>query len=237
MTRLMLGTILLLLSVTSVVASEPVKIFTSVFPPIVNEGKENPGYAYEIVEEIFKVAGIDYKISQVPWARAQAIVENTPGSLIFPLTRTPTRETKFHWGFKMFNTQTHFVTLNNNKLTRETAKTKLVSVQLASSWDNWLTENGYTNVVRLSNEGEQHIRMLSAGRTDAWYAEKSVAKDMLKNMDIENATFSDPVLSFDTYLASNKAEPFKEMDKLKAAFDEIVESGRYAEILRKYHLL
>ncbi len=217
-------------------ATEPVKIYTSVFPPIVTDKAHMPGYAYEIVESLFAAINIEADIIHLPWPRAQAIAESTPESLIFPLTRTPTREDKFNWGFVLFKTQTHFITLNNEKLTEETAKTKLVGVQRGSSWDNWLTENRFPNVHRTTNEGHALVRMLKAKRIETWYAEKSVAQNILPMNKVYDATFSEPILSFQTFLATNKNIPSPHMDRLNLAFKEMIKSGEYAEIMKRYSI-
>ena len=217
-------------------AIEPVQIYTSTFPPIVTDEPTHPGYAYEIIEAIFSIAGIDMQITQLPWPRAQAVVNTTPETIIFPLTRTPTREQHFDWSFVLFKTQTHFITLDDLKLTKETAKDKTIGVQRGSSWDNWLVENGYEKIQRSTSEGHSLVRMLKAKRIDAWYAEKSVAQNILPINKVFNATFSDPVLSFDTYLATNKKSPSPHMDALNQAFKQLIASGEYDEIMKKYSI-
>ena len=228
--------LLVLLCAMRSYADTPAKVYTSVFPPIVTDQPHLPGYAYEIVEALFAIAKIEAEIIQLPWARAQKVAQSTPEAVIFPLTRTPTREVKFQWSFILFKTQTHFVTLNEEKLTKESAKSKLIGVQRGSSWDNWLTENQYPNVHRTTNEGHALVRMLKAKRIDTWYAEKSVAQNILPMNKVFDATFSEPVLSFKTYLATNKQVPFRHMDKLEAAFEKLVASGEYAKIMERYSI-
>ncbi|SCA57169.1 exported hypothetical protein [Candidatus Terasakiella magnetica] len=217
-------------------AIEPVKVYTSVFPPIVTKDSVRPGYAYELVEEVLTLANIEYEIIQMPWARAQALVKSTPNTLIFPLTRTATREKNYSWGFELFKTQTYFVTLNGEKLTAKDAYKKKIGVQLKSSWDNWLTEKGYNTISRMPQEGFGIVRMMQVGRLDTWYAEGSVAKDILPKMGISSATFSDPIQSFNTFIATNKNHPFTQMEKLKAAFKDIISSGDYKKIMSKYNM-
>lgn len=231
----------LFLSVVSFPASEAanenvVKIYTSYFPPIVSDNKEMPGFAYEIVKRIFEISKVNYKIIHYPWARSQSIVENTPETLIFPLTRTKTREDLFRWSFKIFKTQTHFVTINGKKLDRESARTKLIGVQRESSWDNWLKENKYTKVKRLESEKEQLSKMLLMGRLDAWFVERSVAEKNLKSNGTVKITYSDPIVKFNTYLATNKKVPYSKIDLLKKSFLTLIRSGEYEEILQKYQV-
>lgn len=217
-------------------AESPVKVYTSVFPPIVTDDAQKPGYAYEIIEQICAIASVEIDIRQVPWERAQKMAQTEPESLIFPLTRTPTREDLYDWSFVLFKTQTHFITLNGEKLTKETAKKFLVGVQRGSSWDNWLSENDYPKVHRSTNEGHALVRMLKAGRINSWYAEKSIAQNILPMNKVYDATFSDPILTFQTYLATNKQVPSPHIPKLQKAFSELVKNGGYKKIMERYHI-
>ena len=118
-------------------------------------------------------------------------------------------------------------------MTKETAKQKLVGVQRKSSWDNWLIENKYTKVKRLESEKDQLSKMLLRGRLDTWFVERSVAE---KNIDPNIITYSDPIVKFDTYLATNKKNPFPKMKLLKKSFLKLIKSGEYAEIMKKYQV-
>jgi ABC-type amino acid transport substrate-binding protein len=213
-----------------------VKIYTSYFPPIVSEDEKRPGFAFEIVKRIFEISEIKYEIIHNPWARSQDIVKKTPEALIFPLTRTKTREEFYNWSFKIFKTQTHFVTINGKKLNKESARNKLIGVQRKSSWDNWLVENNYTKVKRLESEENQLSKMLAMKRIDTWFVEKSVAERNLKNNSFE-VTYSDPIMKFETYIATNKTVPYKKINTLKRSFQKLIKSGEYKKILKKYEVL
>ena len=226
----------LLYSAVAETKSDIAIIYTSYFPPIVSEDKKMRGFAYEIVQRVLEISNIKYKIIHYPWARSQEITKKTPEALIFPLTRTKTRESSYDWSFKIFKTQTHFVTVNGEKLTKESARKKQIGVQRKSSWDNWLIENNYTNVKRLESEQDQLSKMLLMGRIDALFVERSVAEKNLRNNKKIKITYSDPIVKFDTYFATNKQVPYRNMKVLKNSFLKLIDSGEYEKILKKYQV-
>ncbi|NVJ92459.1 MAG: transporter substrate-binding domain-containing protein [Methylocystaceae bacterium] len=215
-------------------AAEVAKVYTSFFPRVVMNDAQKPGVAYEIVVEIFKLADEKFEIEILPWARAQYMAKNTPGSLIFPLSRTLTREKNYDWSVNIFNNQTHFITFNKTKLTAQTARDKLIGVQLKSSWDNWLTEQGYKNIYRVPEEGSGLVKLLRNNRIDAWYTDQMIAGGVLKDLNDPNITYSDPIQIFHTFLATNKRAPYLHMNKLKAAMVTLRQSGKLDQIFEKY---
>lgn len=218
-------------------ASEVATLYTSYFPRVVVDDPQRPGIAYEIVTEIFKLTGQEFKIIPLPWARAQYMAKNTPQSLIFPLSWTPTRDKSYNWSVNIFNNKTHFITFNKMKLTAKTARGKNIGVQLKSSWDNWLTEEGYQKVYRVPGEGSGLIKLLRNNRIDAWYTDRIIAGSVLNKLKDPNITYSDPIQTFKTYLATNQADPYPHMDKLKSAMETLHQSGKLDQIFKKYDVL
>ena len=218
-------------------ASEVATIYTSYIPPVVLDDPKRPGLAYEIIVELFSMADKKYKIIPLPWARAQHMAKNTPESLIFPFSRTPTRENFYEWRVNIFNNQTHFITFNDIKLTAETARGKKIGVQLKSSWDNWLTEQGYQNIYRIPQAGAEFVKLLRNNRLDAWYTDLMISSSILKEFDPSEITFSEPIQVFRTYLATNKASPYPHIDKLEAAMEKLKKSDKLDQIFKKYEVI
>ncbi len=217
-------------------ADEVATVYTSYFSRVMVDDPEKPGFGYEIVAELFKIAGEKFKVVPLPWARAQYMVQNTPGALIFPLSWTPTREPDYLWKVNIFNNQTHFISFNKTKLTAESAKGKLIGVQMKSSWDNWLSEHGYTNVYRVTEEGSELVKLLRNNRIDTWFTDRIIADSALKDLKDANITYSDPIQIFRTYLATSKVAPYRHMDKLEAAMKTLRQSDKFDQILQKYNI-
>jgi polar amino acid transport system substrate-binding protein len=215
-------------------ATDVATIYTSYFPNIVIDNPQKPGLAYEIVTELFKLTGEEFEVVPLPWARAQYMAKHTPKSLIFPLSWTPTRDKNYTWGVNIFNNKTYFITFDKSKLTAQSAREKRIGVQLKSSWDNWLSEQGYENVYRIPEVGSELVKLLRNNRIDAWYTDQIIANSVLKNLNDPNITYSDPIQTFKTYLATHKETPYPHMDKLTAAMEELRQSGKLDQIFEKY---
>jgi len=217
-------------------AAEPevATVYTSYFAQVVIDDPHRPGLAYELVSALFNQAGLPFNIIHLPWARAQFKAKHTPRSLIFPFSRTKTREPHYVWEINIFNNQTHFITFNNTKLTPDSARNKRIGVQLKSSWDNWLTEEGYQNVYRVPEDGSELVKLLRNDRIDAWYTDKIIGDGALRGLSDPGITYSEPVQIFYTFLATQKSLPYPHMDKLKTAMEELRQSGELQKLFDKY---
>ena len=217
-------------------AQDVVPVYTAVFPPVVAEDGPRPGYASEIMAEISTISGVDLDVRRVPWARAQRLVRTEPNALIFPLTRTPTREADYHWGFVLFRTSSRFVSVGRGPYDSDQARDLAIGVQSASSWDNWLMENGYQNIYRISNDGDALLRLLVAGRIDVWFTETSIGQSTVAESGFADVRFGPEAHSFNTYLAANRQSPNPKLAALEDAFNALFASSRYNAILEKYGL-
>lgn len=221
---------------TATHASDVAKIYTSYFSNVVSEDASRPGFGYELVAETFKLAGKEFEIIPLPWARAQYLVKNTPEALIFPLSWTPTRNADYDWSLRIFSNHTHFIGFNKTKLTADSAHQKRIGVQMKSSWDDWLTEQGYQDVYRVPGDGKELIKLLRNDRIDAWYTDAIIGRYVIGHLDHNNFTFSDPIQTFQTYLATNLETPYPHVAALKKAFKQLNDSGKLDEIFKKYNI-
>lgn len=221
---------------TATHASDVAKVYTSFFSNVVTDDPDRPGFGYELISAIFEQADKKFEIIPLPWARSQYLVKNTPEALIFPLSWTPTRNAHYDWSLRIFSNHTHFIGFNKTKLTVDSAHQKRIGVQLKSGWDNWLTEQGYQDVYRVPGDGKELIKLLRNDRIDAWYTDTIIADYVIGHLDQKNFTYSDPVQTFQTYLATNRKIPYPHVDALKKALKELKENGRLDEIFKKYNI-
>ncbi len=227
-------TTLLFANLSSAYASDVAIVYSTPISNVMTDDPERPGIGFEIVTALFKEIGHDFKIEVLPWARAQHMAQNSPEALIFPLSWTPTRSEKYKWGVNIFNNETHFISFNGKKLTKEEAKEKHIGVQLKSSWDNWLTEQGYEQVYRVPGEGSELLKLLRNNRIDAWYTDTIIAGSVLRGLEDPGITYSDPIQIFKTYLATNVNSPYPYYDDLIKALDKLRQSGKINQIFAKY---
>ena len=80
---------------------------TEDYPPfnMQGEGGKIVGLSTEVVEELFKRAGVEYKLTLMPWKRAYEDTLGTPNTALYSTTRTPEREALFKWVGPLVNNQ------------------------------------------------------------------------------------------------------------------------------------
>jgi len=68
-------------------------------PPYIYKNEQGVyiGTAVNTLKPIFERAGVTYKMQTTPWKRALAMLQRQNNVLIYPLARTPSRESKFKW--------------------------------------------------------------------------------------------------------------------------------------------
>lgn len=216
--------------------SQVTVIYTLKAPPLVTGDPDRPGYTYELVEMMFRRAGLPYKIKIIPWKRAQRMAQQVPEAMIFPLTRTKTRNKLYNWSIPLHVAGAHFITTNGQQLTRKAAKAKIIGAQSGSSWQEWLLENDFKNIVSPPHTGAQMASLLCSGRIDAWFTTKRIAEAALKDRDCPAQTYSPVIQYFDIFLASNKQIPNRYITLLKQALRDIQSEGIQSQLRKKYYL-
>lgn len=74
-------------------------VLTELEPPFSQQSDRGQleGYLIELIQGILDQAGIHQQILAAPWERVIKEAHAKPNVLLFPLARTPERETEYHW--------------------------------------------------------------------------------------------------------------------------------------------
>ena len=135
------------------------------------------GVTVDVVREIQRRLGNRAPIRIHPWARTYQNVLTQPNVLAFTATRTPERETKFHWiAMVVRNAHSFFVRKGSGISISgldDARALKGIGVLRASVWEEFLLRNGFTNLDRASTH-EQNLIKFTTGRFDALYASAAV---------------------------------------------------------------
>jgi polar amino acid transport system substrate-binding protein len=71
---------------------------TENLPPLNYEDEQGPqGFSVELLRLMAARAGVRLELQVLPWQRAVQLAEAEADSVLFSLTRTPERETRFQW--------------------------------------------------------------------------------------------------------------------------------------------
>ena len=211
------------------------KIVSGHLPPwSFNDGS---GIHADIVAEIEKRIGSNKTVKYQPWSRAQRTALDYGNYIIFPLTNNKEREDLYQWVVPVMSAEFQFVTYGGKPVDIEQAKTlKVVLCAQNTPPHMWLKTNGFTNIKTTVIAPLVALRMLRAGRGDAWLSNKTVAQysstidDSLRGKFV----FGPPVFQSKSYIAFTKKFPPIIIEKYKNAFAEIKADGTYKKIIKKY---
>ena len=90
---------LLMLFFSAFSNAQTIHLKTENYPPFNMSGDSESiiGVSTEIVEVLFKRAGVDYTLELLPWQRAFSMALEEQNTAVFSTTRTAEREEKFKW--------------------------------------------------------------------------------------------------------------------------------------------
>ncbi|MTI42666.1 amino acid ABC transporter substrate-binding protein (PAAT family) [Roseibium hamelinense] len=216
--------------------TERIVAYTAHLPPLSIEGTP-PGMAVEVMQLAAARAGIELDVRYQPWKRAQASAQSTPGTLIFSIGRSASREEAYHWIAPLFDTESGFVSLSEpvDSYQEAISKNINVGVLLGSGRVRIFKNEGLTNLSEIPSES-QIAAMLNAGRIEAWYTMTWRAAYLTKKLGYDPARLKigKPVWSGQQYLAAHKEFDPDISARLRQAIEDVRRSPDYADIVRRY---
>lgn len=220
-------------------ATGAVRISTSDMPPLAVEAAPGaPGSLFEVVNELMRRARLPARIEFVPWQRALFLTTRRERSAVFPLTRSPERETQFRWLVQLHQGSFVLMSLKNNGFDvrqPQPDKQRRIGVLRGSLMIKMLKDRGYQAIVEASTIDE-NVRLLRRGMVDAVAGERAIYRATLKGVSEEEYLTSEPIAVNGMWLAGSL--DFSEADAalLQKTLREMSEDGSYARILKKYEM-
>lgn len=210
-------------------------VTAQLLPYSIQEGRQQ-GFMVDLVREIERRLGTNRPVRFLPWPRAYRNARLSPNHVIFPLARTAEREPYFDWAIKVASLKPVFVTLNGERLDLARARRQeAIAVQQNSPFEQYLKEQGFKNLVVTTSAAPIPIRMLRAGRVDAWFTARDLAAySMQEQFVTEPITYSAPVFSSNVYIAFSREFPDDLRQIYLRTFDEMRQDGTYQRIMSRY---
>lgn len=221
---------------TSVSVAASYTLLTEELPPASYKvGNKITGASVDIVEEMFKRAGISYEVKLLPLQRAIVDVKEKPNHCVFPLERSQEVEVAYNWISPVLITRTAFYTKDDSKVNLRTlndAKGMKIGSYRGSDVADYLEGQGFT--VELLPKDAANLQKLQAGRIDVWAADRLLAGYLMKEA---KATDIKEQLVFFTKLrglACNLGMEQSDADKLQDALKSMYSDGTTEKIRAKY---
>jgi len=200
---------------------------------------EIKGYSTELIKAILADAGIEYKITLLPWIRAYKRASNNINTLIFSIGRTTERENQFKWIGEILpmSYNIYGLTENQPKLveTIEEIKNKPVGVARNDIRHSFLKKKGFTNLVFTNGNIHTH-KLLKRGRIDYFLASHWGIEQFKADYNLQSKEII-PILGFDElktgiYFAFSKQTSDFLVNRVKDSFNRIKTNGSYDKIMQ-----
>lgn len=210
------------------------QIHLSESPRLRSSTRPEPGYFDTLVIELFKNAGIPANlVPQVPWKRVLELSSKQPGHVIYPTTRTKTREDDFKWVGPISRTIWNLYGFSKGNWQEagfdQVLKDATIGVLLGSARETYLRQRGAQKLVLVPRE-ELLLPMLLAHRVDLI----AIGGNILRHyMDVvENLPKIDGKLAYRScylYVAISGNVPDSDIDTLQNQLDRFKRNGFFVE--------
>jgi polar amino acid transport system substrate-binding protein len=242
------GKIILLACISFMVLiarAEKIQVVTEYLAPyqMKNKAGELTGASTEIVKALFEITKDKYDIQVLPWARAYITALNTPNTLIYSISRTPHREKLFVWLGTIRTDKIQLWGLRERFSAPVSHLDELKDYAIASvrkSYaEDYLSTSVFNNIYAVV-DFDQSIKMLYRGRIDLILGDEVTLKPRIKQLNLdENKVISlaeIKEISADLHLAFNSKSDKKLIKRYRKAYQELIKSGKLAEIKHKWQL-
>jgi len=237
--------IVLVLWVTAVAPAQAtgpeLQVITEIAPPasFIDARGNLSGLAVEVVQAIQKEIGVHAEIQVMPWARGYHELTTNPNVALFSTTRTPARESLFHWVGPVFTTRWIMYARKGSGLnitSLEDAKSiERIGVYRDDARAQLLRDNGFDNL-DVADRQELNLAKLLGGRVDAIVYSDLTMKEFLAKSntdpDLVEAIFE--IGSRDLYIAFSKGSDPETIHIWQEAVDQLEERGDLQRIRDKW---
>ncbi len=217
------------------------KFYVANFPPYAFLGPAGPsGFFVDAIKSMAPHANHTGTLGVVPWKRAQhellKLKDGAP-KLIFPLIRSPERESAYRWVAELFTDDiVLFFPKGKQPVTSLAAAAGLRIGVVGGSALLPEVQSVPGIVVDIASDMESCAKKLKAGRVDAWYSTRWVGVSTLKHLGMraDDVMISPSFRRMPIYLGASPETPDEVVAAWAKAFDIIKANGTYDKILKKW---
>jgi len=201
------------------------------------------GLAVDLLRLMWQRMGMDeQKIEMYPWARGYQLVQRTPNTVLFAMSRTAQREKLFKWVCPI-NTNRHVLIKMADNPVRIGAsgaikKIRVGVVRADASGDLLIRQFGDRVVVEAVASFEQNVKKLALGRIDMFAYGENTAWSVIAAMGLPTNHFVVAyVLSEEkACYAFHRDTPDPLIAQFQQALDNVVSSPVYLKLMETYFL-
>ena len=224
-------------------------IYTEEFPPYnFTKNSKIHGASTQVIEALFKEAGLKYQIVSRPWARSYRSVQEEKSSFIYSISRRENREKLFKWVGKIAPSN-HCIFArkgSNFKISKLEDLSKFeIGTTIDDARESYLVSKGIPldKLQRTSGKDSamQNYKKLMAKRIDLWPMPKAVATYLLKRENIEISSTLEVAFELEDmagwyYLAANLDTPDEIISKLQESLEVLKKKNLVSKLTSKWSL-
>lgn len=221
-----------------------INAYTEELPPLnfQQDGRVG-GYASELLAAMADKAGIRLNLQLLPWARAYALVQHTPASLLYSTVRTPEREKLFRWVGPISPRRIYLYRLEKRSDIQLHTAAQLKQLRIATMFDSASQKRLQQLGLRLG-EGldSDHSDASSLGKLQLGRVDLAAMLDWAMSWQLQQAGIPAqqvrPVALLDGrgqyWYALNLQTPAETVRRLQTALNGLVKTGYAARLRQKY---
>lgn len=235
--HLLLITLILLLSGTATKAAE-VTVVTEEGALQFSKNNQVSGVATDLVRAVLDKVDTDYTIDIYPWPRAYAMALTKPNVLIYSMTRTPQRESKFRWVGEIIPINYSLFRLKSkpqiSPQTIEQAKQYSIGVINNGAVHKYFQRQRFLHIHPVSNI-TSHVKKFASGRVDLIALNTTRLPHLCKSNIIDchliEPVITLPKISTGLYLAFSHNSDDKLVKQAQLAYTALKQDGTYQKIM------
>lgn len=203
------------------------------------EGNELKGLAPDILREICNSLKIPFSVSVLPWDQGYKSALTKNNVVLFSTILNSTRKDLFKWAGPIASLDWLFYTSSPSKISinslEDAKKVQKIGVIKDYAIEQYLVQNGFTNLVYVNNNIEGFDKLLK-GEIDIVPSDKITAEAALisLNKTIWDVTPLLTILTDFVYFAFNKEIPDDVLADFQNEIDKLKNNGTLLGIYQKY---
>lgn len=218
-------------------ADTPLQWVAGDLPPFAWIGNNGPqGYAHELAIRMAQRLGRPLQVSYYPWARAVKMAKEGESYGIFPLARTPDRESHYRWLIPLMAVKYAFVgRADGPALSLEQLRKQRIGVLRGSPIIRNLQAEQFTDIVE-AKDYKDLLRLLQLKAITAIYAGAPMLNAAIDEYGFERSQFQlHTTLSEATlYMGASLKLSDAEAERWIRAYQQLQADGTVARLQQRY---
>jgi polar amino acid transport system substrate-binding protein len=207
-------------------------------PPYLSRGAQGPeGYAFELFQRVTRQADVPADLQFYPWARALRMLEAREAHAALVITRTPEREAQFRWLFPVGSFRLAVVTrAADGPMSSDITALihRRVGTMRASVSRSMLAAAGARHLVEGKDYAEL-LTLLQRGLVETVIGPDAVMRSFkARPGETDNLRITVLDQGYELYAAAGAAMPDDQVHKLRAAYQQLVDSGAVAQLKKRH---